>query len=148
VDAHAKSSRGESAVNAAVETKKPVGVSGAEYRRQWNRLNRDRLRLAGRRYYANHPEKRRKIPTEVTAIYRAERRRLNKPHYYRDWKKAANRLARWTVEDSRTLIEFTGTDRELSAVLGRSISAIQKRRHLLRQDSDAVAILQSRTTSQ
>jgi hypothetical protein len=116
------------------KTTKPVGVSGAEYRRQWNRLNKDRIRKAQKKYYARHPEKHRQIPREVVEKYRIERRAHNKPHYYRGWDKAPNRKTRWTDKETEILIRHEGADRQLSAILGRSINAIQKRRHRMRMN--------------
>lgn len=114
------------------ETIKPVGVTGAEYRRQWNKLNRERMREAQRAFYKRHPEKKRKIPRSVVERYRKYRRKSNKPHYLRGWEEAKNRRTKWTAEESDLVLNFAGTDRELSAVIGRSINAIQRRRYRLK----------------
>lgn len=116
------------------ETRKPVGLTGLEYRKEWNRLNRDRMRAAWRRYTERHPEKRRKIPREVVAKYRSERRHKDKGRYYAGWENASQRQTRWTAKETELLMAYTGTDRQLSALLGRSISAIQKRRHRMLND--------------
>ena len=119
-------------ISVATETIKPVGVSGAEYRRQWNKLNRERMREVQRAFYKRHPEKRRKIPRHVVENYRKYRRKTNKPRYYRGWEEAKNRRTKWTAEESNLVLTFAGTDRELSAAIGRSIGAIQHRRNRLK----------------
>ena len=111
---------------------RPVGVSGAEYRRQWNKLNRARMRKIQRRWYENHPEKQKKFPRSVREKWQPLRKQKDKSRYRRNWEKAPNRRTRWTTDETNTLLTFTGTDRELSAILGRSISAIQLRRHALK----------------
>jgi hypothetical protein len=63
--------------------------------------------------------------------YREHRRKKDKPKYYAGWEQAKNRRTKWTLGEIELLATFAGTDRELSKVLGRSINAIQKRRHLL-----------------
>lgn len=110
---------------------RPTGVTGAEYRRQWNRLNRERVNAATRRWLARHPERQRPIPREVVQKYREQRRKKDKPRYYAGWEQAKNRRTIWTLGEIETLASFAGTDRELSRLLGRSISAIQKKRQLL-----------------
>ncbi len=119
------------------DTTKPVGVTGAEYRKQWNRLNSHRMREASRRYRKNHPERASKFPREVREHYRKHKRKFYKPIYYRDWDKAENRNKPWTIEDQKLVETFNGTDRELSRIIGRSIQAIQKRRWLLRQSNNS-----------
>ena len=110
---------------------RPTGVTGSEYRRQWNRLNRERVKAASKRWLERHPERQRPIPREVVQKYRRERRNKDKPRYYSGWEQAKNRRTRWTLGETELLTSFAGTDRELSKLLGRSISAIQHRRHLL-----------------
>ena len=110
---------------------RPTGVTGAEYRRQWNRLNRERVNAASRRWLERHPERRRPIPREVVQRYREQRRKKDKPKYYSGWEQAKNRRTRWTLGEIEMIASFAGTDRELSKLLGRSINAIQKKRHLL-----------------
>jgi hypothetical protein len=110
---------------------RPTGVTGAEYRRQWNRLNRARVNAASKRWLERHPERRKPIPREVVQKYRKERRHKDKPRYYSGWEQAKHRGTRWTLGEIELLASFAGTDRELSKMLGRSINAIQKRRHLL-----------------
>ena len=128
-------------------TIKPIGVIGAEYRRQWNRLNRERCKESTRRFRTNHPEKQRKIPAYVVQRYR-KKRRLNKQfrilikqHYYRGWDKAKRRCQLWDCIDDELVMHFDGTDRTLSEMIGRSINAIQKRRYQLLR-SNAAADLQ------
>jgi hypothetical protein len=116
------------------ETRKPVGLTGLEYRKEWNRLNRDRTRAAWRRYMERHPEKKRKIPRDVVSKYRSERRHKDKGRYYAGWENASQRQTRWTAKETELLVTHTGTDRELSALLGRSISAIQHRRRRMKTD--------------
>jgi hypothetical protein len=111
----------------------PVGVSGAEYRRQWNKLNRARMRKIQSRWLKNHPEKQKKFPRSVRDKWQPLRKQKDQIRYRRNWEKAPNRRTRWTTAETNTLLTFTGTDRELSAILGRSISAIQLRRHVLKQ---------------
>jgi hypothetical protein len=113
------------------ETRKPVGLTGLEYRKEWNRLNRDRTRAASRRYIKRHPEKTRKMPREVVERYRSERRHEDKRRYYSGWESARQRGTRWTAEETGLLVNHRGTDRQLASLLGRSIRAIQKRRHRL-----------------
>lgn len=111
----------------------PVGVSGAEYRRQWNKLNKARIRKSQREWYKNHPEKHKKFPRAVRDKWRPLNKKKEKVRYYSNWEKAPNRTTRWTTEETNTLLSFTGTDRELSALLGRSVRAIQMRRHVLKR---------------
>jgi hypothetical protein len=114
-------------------TVRPVGVSGAEYRRQWNKLNKARIRKSQREWYKNHPEKHKKFPKSVRDKWRPLNKKKHRARYYSDWEKAVNRTTRWTTDETNTLLSFTGTDRELAAVLGRSVGAIQLRRHALKR---------------
>jgi hypothetical protein len=120
----------------AEKTQKPVGLKGVEYRKAWNKLNKDRMRAASRRYLEQHPERKRKIPKEVVERYRKNRRKGDKPKYYAGWENATNRKQEWTSEDTLLLLGFKGTDRELSGLIGRSIAAIQQRRCRLRQATE------------
>lgn len=117
-------------------TVQPTGLRGAEYRREWNRLNRVRMRAHHKNFYLRHPEKIKKFPREVKERYRHTRRKKDKVRYYAGWEKAENRRTRWTTEETELLLSHTGTDRELSQVLGRSVNAIQKRRYLLQEATD------------
>ena len=112
-------------------TVKPVGVSGKEYRRLWNRLNRERCRQAGHRFRERHPELQRPIPREVVMKYRAEKRHLDKPRYYGGWEKAKRRCEPWDCIDDELVMTCDVNDRALGKMIGRSINAIQKRRYRL-----------------
>ena len=119
-------------------SEKPTGVSGAEYRRQWNRLNKDRINLAGRRYSERVGLK---LSDEAKEFFR-ERIRKN-PNFKKEeaqrlrsgWEKAERRREPWDCIDDDLVMNFEGRDRELGKIIGRSMNAIQKRRHNLRLDS-------------
>jgi hypothetical protein len=68
-------------------TVRPVGVSGAEYRRQWNKLNKARIRKSQREWYKNHPEKHKKFPKSVRDKWRPLNKKKHRARYYSDWKK-------------------------------------------------------------
>lgn len=121
------------------DTVQPAGVSGAEYRRLWNKLNRQRMRAHSKAYRERHPEKQRKIPRWVVERYRSSgARKRHQKVYYGGWEQCKNRRTKWTSEETNVLLSHSGTDRELSAAIGRSIRAIQIRRSRLRDATDGL----------
>lgn len=63
-----------------------------------------------------------------------EARQRHRRANYAQTQGAPNTGKHWTERDDRTLLEWTGTDRELSAELARSVQAIQVRRTRITRD--------------
>lgn len=57
-----------------------------------------------------------------------------KKRNYAQTQGAPNHRKPWTLADMALLTEFDGTDRELSAKIGRSVQAIQHMRHRTKED--------------
>ena len=114
----------------------PVGVHGAEYRRQWNRLNREVMRVVSHNYSKRHGIS---IPKWVVEKYRSEKRHLDKHRYYAGWENAKRRNEPWDCIDDELVMAQDVTDRELGKMIGRSIKAIQTRRHRLRKENTRIA---------
>ena len=61
-----------------------------------------------------------------------EKRYANKNKYYGKTSYSRNCGARWTQAEKELVIKHELSDRELSAILGRSMASIQMQRHKLK----------------
>lgn len=119
------------------------GLKGAEYRKAWNKLHRERCRQSEREWRKRNPDKC-KMPEDrkkmLTKIYRESgKRRIardrHKPIYYGEWEKASMRREPWGVVEDCMVMARKASDRQLAAQLGRSIKAIQMRRCKLKKQN-------------
>ena len=53
--------------------------------------------------------------------------------YYQKTQNAGNSQEIWTKEDEELVLAHSMSDTELSSLIGRSVGAIQKRRHLIKK---------------
>lgn len=104
-------------------------LKGIEYRKAWNKLNREKCRNANKAWRLRNPDKVGKVPQWLRDEYRASgKRKKHKAVYYGGWDKASMRCEPWGVVEDCMVMDRKMTDRELSLELGRSIRAIQIRR--------------------
>jgi hypothetical protein len=88
---------------------------------------RIRARIRARRWRLKNAAKIQRKPS--TARHKAA--------YHAGWQNAASRFKRWDEIEDSVVMEHKKPDRELSAELGRSVTAIQQRRVKLKQRNEA-----------
>jgi len=107
------------------------GLHGSEYRKAWNKLHPDVLKKASFEYRSRNPLKS-QFPVWLKLWSREPaQRQKQKCKYYSGWDKAQMRLQPWDDIDDFKVLQKITTDRQLGLEIGRSINAIQKRRHVL-----------------
>ena len=98
------------------------GISRATH--SYLEKNPCKVQESNRRYRKKHPH----YLSEYRSSHTQERNSGRKLNYEKGtwYKRNSGRL--WTDEDSRLVLSFSGTDRELARLIGRSVQAIQGRR--------------------
>jgi len=105
------------------------GLKGIEYRKAWNKLHRDKTRLAQREFRKRHPEMYHQRHVKHMADHgMAAISRINIP--FRE--KATQRYQRWVVREDEVVMSGNLTMKQCALLLGRSLRAVMNRKHKLR----------------
>jgi hypothetical protein len=112
------------------------GLKGAEYRRAWNKLHRDRCRRAQQEFKARNPERWKELQTKHSKKSHTEHVQkygVSKTTYLSrlSEEKAISAYKRWEPSEDVMLLTWEHKAKELATKLGRSIRAVQRRRHRL-----------------
>jgi hypothetical protein len=104
------------------------GLKGIEYRKAWNKLHRDKTRLAQREFRVRHPDIYKKRHHQHMLKHgMAETSRANIP--FRE--KATQSYQRWVLRDDEMVMSGQLTIKQCALRLGRSLRAVMNRRHKL-----------------
>ena len=104
------------------------GLKGIEYRKAWNKLHRDKTRIAQREFRKRHPELHKQRHQEhMTKHGMAAISRANIP--FRE--KATQRYQRWVVREDQMVMSGQFTLKQCALKLGRSLRAVMNRKHKL-----------------
>jgi hypothetical protein len=106
-------------------------AKNAEANRRWRATNPAGQREANRRWRESHPDQAKALHKEWRKQHPEVWAKQKKRNYAQTQGKANTRKL-WTGAEEKLVLEWQGTDRELSDKLQRSVQAIQVRRAKLR----------------
>lgn len=107
-----------------------LGLTGAEYRRAWNRLHADKMREVSKRFYDSHPGLRQQLSRKCHKKHMHEFGMARTSRINIKFKaKATMSYKRWSPVDDDMLVSSGMTYAQLAELLGRSLRSIMNRKH-------------------
>lgn len=109
------------------------GLKGIEYRKAWNKLHKDRMRLSVLKHRLNNPDRYRALRAAQHKRHMAEHGMAATSLVNMEFReKAVQRFQRWTVREDKTLMSGL-TMKQCALKLKRSLRAVMNRKHKLRR---------------
>ena len=106
------------------------------YAREYNRKRREYFKENNMTNPSVESHRKRRKEFRRTEEGRKQRQAEKKRLYGRSRKHAVNSRKLWDKEEERLVLNFKGTDFELSKIIGRSVQAIQAKRMRLTHKDD------------
>ena len=125
------------------------GLKGAEYRKAWNKLNRDRMKEVNKAWSARNPGKDR---ARIQAWHNKNPGKRNAQRgdekYYAGHEKAKSKGQPWGVVEDYIVMDSGEPDKIIAEKLGRSVKAVEIRRCRLKKQNLLEPCLNAPTSSQ